>query len=116
METGRDAFGIRSLNRHTLEQIVSASSAGVLVADASHPELPIVYANAAYEKLTGYTLGDLAGHPWAPLAFIIVNAALCVLAGIARPIGVLMTLGILTTFALVYALFRAVRPAGGLRL
>ena len=68
METGRDAFGIRSLNRHTLEQIVSASSAGVLVADASHPELPIVYANAAYEKLTGYTLGDLAGHPWAPLA------------------------------------------------
>ena len=68
METGRDAFGIRSLNRHTLEQIVSASSAGVLVADASHPELPIVYANAAYEKLTGYTLGDLAGHPWAALA------------------------------------------------
>jgi diguanylate cyclase (GGDEF)-like protein/PAS domain S-box-containing protein len=68
METGRDAFGIRSLNRHTLEQIVSASSAGVLVADASHPEMPIVYANAAYEKLTGYTLGDLAGHPWAALA------------------------------------------------
>jgi diguanylate cyclase (GGDEF)-like protein/PAS domain S-box-containing protein len=68
METGRDAFGIRSLNRHTLEQIVSASSAGVLVADASHPELPVVYANAAYEKLTGYSLGELAGHPWAPLA------------------------------------------------
>ena len=68
METGRDAFGIRSLNRHTLEQIVSASSAGVLVADASHPELPIVYANAAYEKLTGYTLSELAGHPWAALA------------------------------------------------
>jgi len=68
METGRDAFGIRSLNRHTLEQIVSASSAGVLVADASHPELPIVYANAAYEKLTGYTLGELAGHPWGALA------------------------------------------------
>jgi diguanylate cyclase (GGDEF)-like protein/PAS domain S-box-containing protein len=68
METGRDAFGIRSLNRHTLEQIVAASSAGVLIVDASHPELPIVYANAAYERLTGYTLGELAGHPWAPLA------------------------------------------------
>ena len=68
METGRDAFGIRSLNRHTLEQIVSASSAGVLIVDASHPELPIVYANAAYERLTGYSLGELAGHPWAALA------------------------------------------------
>jgi diguanylate cyclase (GGDEF)-like protein/PAS domain S-box-containing protein len=68
METGRDAFGIRSLNRHTLEQIVSASAAGVLIADATHPELPVVYANAAYEKLTGYLLGELAGHPWAALA------------------------------------------------
>ena len=68
METGRDAFGIRSLNRHTLEQIVAASSAGTLIVDASHPELPIVYANVAYERLTGYTLSDLAGHPWAPLA------------------------------------------------
>lgn len=68
MDTGRDAFGIRSLNRHTLEQIVAGSSAGVLIVDASHPELPVVYANAAYEKLTGFTLGELAGHPWAVLA------------------------------------------------
>jgi len=68
MDNGRDAFGIRSLNRHTLEQIVAASSAGVLIVDASHPELPVVYANAAYEQLTGFTLADLAGHPWAPLA------------------------------------------------
>ena len=68
MDNGRDAFGIRSLNRHTLEQIVAASSAGVLIVDASHPELPVVYANAAYEQLTGFALSDLAGHPWAPLA------------------------------------------------
>ena len=37
METGRDARGIRSLNRHTLEQIVAASPAAVLVADANDP-------------------------------------------------------------------------------
>jgi diguanylate cyclase (GGDEF)-like protein/PAS domain S-box-containing protein len=67
MDTGRDAHGIRSLNRHTLEQIVASSSAGVLVADAGHPELPIVYANPAYERLTGHKLGELAGHPWAAL-------------------------------------------------
>jgi PAS domain S-box-containing protein len=83
METGREAFGIKSLNRHILEQIVAASSAGVLVADASQPELLIVYANAAYERLTGYALADLAGHPWAALAraadgdaFATVRAAL----------------------------------------
>ena len=68
METGRDAFGIRSLNRHTLEQIVAACPGGVLIADASAPELPVVYANAAYERLTGYTLAELAGRPWAALA------------------------------------------------
>ncbi len=68
MDTGRDAFGIRSLNRHTLEQIVAASPAAVLIADSSHPEVPVVYANAAYERLTGYTLAELAGQPWAALA------------------------------------------------
>jgi diguanylate cyclase (GGDEF)-like protein/PAS domain S-box-containing protein len=68
METGRDAHGIRSLNRHTLEQIVAACPAGVLVADAGRPELPIVYANAAYERLTGYALAELAGKPWGALA------------------------------------------------
>lgn len=65
METGRDANGIRSLNRHTLEQIVAASPAALLVADASHPDLPIVYANPAYERLTGFALADVAGQPWA---------------------------------------------------
>ncbi len=68
METGRDAHGIRSLNRHTLEQIVAASPAGVLVADGTETGLPIVYANPAYERLTGYTLAELAGRPWTLLS------------------------------------------------
>jgi len=68
MDTGRDARGIRSLNRHTLEQIVDASPAAVLVADASDSRLPIVYANPAYERLTGYSLDDLMGNPWSVLA------------------------------------------------
>jgi PAS domain S-box-containing protein/diguanylate cyclase (GGDEF)-like protein len=67
METGRDALGIRSLNRHMLEQIVAASPVGVIVADANDPGLRVVYANPAYELLTGYTLAELAGHPWAAL-------------------------------------------------
>jgi diguanylate cyclase (GGDEF)-like protein/PAS domain S-box-containing protein len=67
METGRDAHGIKSLNRHTLEQIVAASPAAVLVADAHDPQLSIVYANPAYERLTGFRLRELVGQPWAVL-------------------------------------------------
>jgi diguanylate cyclase (GGDEF)-like protein/PAS domain S-box-containing protein len=68
METGRDALGIRALNRQMLEQIVAASPAGMLVAAADPPDLRVVYANAAYEQLTGYTLAELGGRPWAVLA------------------------------------------------
>jgi diguanylate cyclase (GGDEF)-like protein/PAS domain S-box-containing protein len=68
MENGRDVRGIRSLNRHTLEQIVAAIPAAVLVADANDPRLPIVYANPAYERLSGYAVDELAGLPWGVLA------------------------------------------------
>jgi len=65
MDTGRDAIGIRSLNRHTLEQIVAVSSAAVLVLDAREARLPVVYASPAYERLTGSQGTELAGQPWA---------------------------------------------------
>jgi PAS domain S-box-containing protein/diguanylate cyclase (GGDEF)-like protein len=64
MEIGRDAHGIKSLNRHALEQIVALSSDGILIADARSPSLPIVYANAAYETMTGYSAGDVVGQGW----------------------------------------------------
>jgi len=67
MENGRDATGIKSLNRHILEQVVAASPAALLVVDGENPELPVVYVNTAYERLTGYALDELVGHPWALL-------------------------------------------------
>jgi diguanylate cyclase (GGDEF)-like protein/PAS domain S-box-containing protein len=67
MQHGRDATGIKSLNRHILEQVVAASPAPVLIADAANPELAIVYANPAYERLTGFSLDELAGNAWALL-------------------------------------------------
>jgi diguanylate cyclase (GGDEF)-like protein/PAS domain S-box-containing protein len=69
MDTGsRDARGIRSLNRHTLEQIVDASPAAVLVADGVDPCLPIIYVSPAYERLSGFGRDELTGAPWAVLA------------------------------------------------
>jgi PAS domain S-box-containing protein/diguanylate cyclase (GGDEF)-like protein len=67
METGRDADGIKSLNRHILEQIVATSPAAILVADANDARLPVVYVNATYERLTGFALADVVGRPWALL-------------------------------------------------
>src|SRR5512147_3109805 len=67
MEIGRDAQGIKSLSRHFLEQIVALCSEGILVVDALDSSLPVVYANPAYEHLTGYSTTELAGHPWSML-------------------------------------------------
>ena len=64
MDTGRDAHGIESLNRCTLEQVVALSSDGILIADARGPSLAVVYVNAAYEGLTGYSVDELAGQGW----------------------------------------------------
>jgi diguanylate cyclase (GGDEF)-like protein/PAS domain S-box-containing protein len=64
MELGRDAHSVKSLSRHTLEQMVTRSSEGILLADAQDPRLPIVYANPAYEDLSGYTVEELTGCGW----------------------------------------------------
>lgn len=64
MDIGRDAQSVKSLSRHTLEQMVTLSSEGLLLADAQDPNLPIVYANPAYEVLTGYTAEELTGTSW----------------------------------------------------
>lgn len=68
METGRDANGLKSLNRHALEQIIAASPAGILVVEAQDPRLVVVYTNPAYERLTGYSSAELVGRPWELLA------------------------------------------------
>jgi diguanylate cyclase (GGDEF)-like protein/PAS domain S-box-containing protein len=57
-----DINGSKHLTRHVLEQVVSCSSEGILLADAQAEGLPVVYANPAYETLTGYTVEELTGH------------------------------------------------------
>jgi PAS domain S-box-containing protein len=64
MDIGRDAHGIRSLSRHTLEQIVTLSSEAFVLLDAGAPGLPVVYASPAYEGLAGCSSDEVLGRPW----------------------------------------------------
>jgi diguanylate cyclase (GGDEF)-like protein/PAS domain S-box-containing protein len=44
--------------------MVSLSSEGILLVDAKDAQLPIVYANPAYEHLSGYSVAELVGNSW----------------------------------------------------
>src|SRR5579871_2933676 len=43
-------------------RLVEASPEGVLLVDARNPDHPIVYANPAFEALTGYSAQELLGR------------------------------------------------------
>ncbi|SEK41531.1 EAL domain-containing protein [Halomonas daqiaonensis] len=45
-----------------LQRSVEASVNGVLIADAREPDLPIIYANDAFERMTGYSREDVMGR------------------------------------------------------
>lgn len=45
-------------------EIVSLGSQAVLVVDVAKPHYRIVYANRAYEALSGFSAEELAGSPW----------------------------------------------------
>ena len=47
------------LKKSVLERIIDTTSDGIIVADASVEDLPIVYANPAFEKLCGYPRSEL---------------------------------------------------------
>jgi diguanylate cyclase (GGDEF)-like protein/PAS domain S-box-containing protein len=47
------------LKKSVLERIIDTTSDGIIVADASVEDLPIVYANPAFEKLCGYPRNEL---------------------------------------------------------
>jgi diguanylate cyclase (GGDEF)-like protein/PAS domain S-box-containing protein len=59
-----DGHCVESLSSELLEEIVSLSSQSLLVVDASGPDIGIVYANPAYEEISGYSLADLRGGAW----------------------------------------------------
>ncbi|WP_116473450.1 sensor domain-containing phosphodiesterase [Zobellella maritima] len=45
-----------------LQRSVEASSNGIIIADARRPDLPIVYANPAFERISGYPEAEVLGQ------------------------------------------------------
>ncbi|WP_206756592.1 PAS domain S-box protein [Oscillatoria sp. FACHB-1406] len=46
---------------HLLQRAIEASSSGVVICDARADDLPIVYLNAKFEELTGYSRAEVLG-------------------------------------------------------
>lgn len=44
------------------ERILGAASCGIILSDAGKPDLPIVYCNPAFEKITGYSRQEVVGR------------------------------------------------------
>ncbi|WP_053057680.1 PAS domain S-box protein [Rubrobacter aplysinae] len=45
-----------------VERALEASAAGALITDATQPHDPIIYANRALQRMTGYTEGEMIGY------------------------------------------------------
>lgn len=55
---------MKSLSRHILQQIVSASTEGILLIDARDSDLTIAYASPAFEALSECAAAQLEGTSW----------------------------------------------------
>ncbi|MEP6486970.1 PAS domain S-box protein [Microcoleus vaginatus GB2-A3] len=51
-----------SFHLSLLERAIAASSNSILIADARRPDIPIIYCNPAFEKLTGYSAEEVIGR------------------------------------------------------
>jgi diguanylate cyclase (GGDEF)-like protein/PAS domain S-box-containing protein len=56
-QRNRDEVNLRLLRR-----AVEATDNGIVIADARQPDFPIVYANSAFEEITGYAAAEMIGR------------------------------------------------------
>src|SRR3954468_18690256 len=47
-----------------LRQALDAVGEGVVLTDHRHPDHPILHANAAFERITGYSAAEVLGRGW----------------------------------------------------
>ena len=50
------------INNDLMKRALAATENGIIITDASGPDNPIIYCNAAFEKITGYTAHEAHGH------------------------------------------------------
>lgn len=74
MQIGSPTRDLTALSRESLERIATLSSEGILLADAHDSEMIVIFANGAYEQLTGFSAAELTGRRW-PLAVRASNGA-----------------------------------------
>lgn len=43
------------------DQAIAASSVGIVMADARRPDMPLIYVNPAFERMTGYSASEVLG-------------------------------------------------------
>jgi PAS domain S-box-containing protein len=60
----RDVTGTKSVldKLRLLDRAIGASVNGIVITDATLPDNPIIYANAAFERITGYPLHEVLGR------------------------------------------------------
>ncbi len=60
----RDVTGTKSVldKLRLLDRAIGASVNGIVITDATLPDNPIIYANAAFERITGYPLQEVLGR------------------------------------------------------
>jgi PAS domain S-box-containing protein len=44
------------------ERAIAASSNGIVITDATHPENPMIYVNPSFERITGYSAAEVIGR------------------------------------------------------
>ena len=44
------------------DRALEVAAEGVTIADATLPDMPLIYANAGFERLTGYSIGEVLGR------------------------------------------------------
>ncbi len=44
------------------DQAIAASSSGIVIADVRQPDMPLIYVNPAFERITGYSAADVLGR------------------------------------------------------
>jgi len=45
-----------------MERAINASSNGIIITDATQSDNPVIYVNAAFERITGYSIDDVLGR------------------------------------------------------